>query len=269
MDIVCKIAFLIALLFLLTTWLLWKMKKIHIRFNFGSKEKAEPKHYEIKALLDEISGEIIVASQAFYAWKSIHNFASKDNTLHKAINSNALSWNIFLHSLQATFFISLGRFFINRARFALRNARRDYSNLLLLGTGPTTLRIIRHIRNDPHWNYKIAGVVSIPEEGQKQKELDGAPILGRLDEFSDILLHRNIDEVILTVPSLPRDKTMSIILECEKRMVKFRLIADLLGMITSKVDMENIDGVPLLGLKEFGFQSGFFLLRLPALNGRA
>jgi len=111
MNIVCKMTFLIALLFLLTTWLLWKMKKIHIRFNFGSKEKAVPKHYEIKALLDEISGEIIVASQAFYAWKSIHNFASKDNTLHKAINSNALSWNIFLHSLQATFFISLGRIF--------------------------------------------------------------------------------------------------------------------------------------------------------------
>jgi exopolysaccharide biosynthesis polyprenyl glycosylphosphotransferase len=33
-------------------------------------------------------------------------------------------------------------------------------------------------------------------------------------------------------------------------MVEFRLVADLLGMVTSSVDMRSIDGVPLLGLKE-------------------
>jgi exopolysaccharide biosynthesis polyprenyl glycosylphosphotransferase len=43
---------------------------------------------------------------------------------------------------------------------------------------------------------------------------------------------------------------MNIIFECEKRMVEFRLVADLLGMVTSQVDMRTIDGVPLLGLKE-------------------
>lgn len=156
---------------------------------------------------------------------------------------------LFICWASLVFFISLGRFIVNRVRFALRAGKRDYSNLLLLGTGPTALRIIRHIRNDPHWNYKIAGVISIPgEEGIK--DLDGVSLLGKLSELPAILSRRDIEEVILTVPSLSRNDTMSIILECEKRMVKFRLIADLLGMITSKVDMENIDGVPLLGLKE-------------------
>ncbi|MFH1867660.1 MAG: undecaprenyl-phosphate glucose phosphotransferase, partial [Candidatus Omnitrophota bacterium] len=151
--------------------------------------------------------------------------------------------------LSLVFFISLGRFIINRARLALRATKRDYSNLLLLGVGPAALRIISHIKNDPHWNYKIVGVVSMPGD-DKQDKLSGIPILGELSELSDILSRKSIDEVILTVPSLPRDVTMSIIFECEKRLVKFRLIADLLGMITSQVDMENIDGVPLLGLKE-------------------
>jgi len=70
-----------------------------------------PKKYDIQALLDEIHSEIMVASQAFFAWKSIHNIAAKDKCIEKAINKNALSWNIYLHSLQATFFITIGRIF--------------------------------------------------------------------------------------------------------------------------------------------------------------
>lgn len=69
------------------------------------------KKHDIQALLDEISSEITVASQAFFAWKSIHNLAAKDKCIEKALNINALSWNIYLHSLQTTFFITIGRLF--------------------------------------------------------------------------------------------------------------------------------------------------------------
>jgi len=146
-------------------------------------------------------------------------------------------------------FISLARFAINRIRFMLRAANKDFSNLLILGTGATAQRLIRHISDDPHWNYRIVGALSISGDSVQEKR-EEMPIIGTLDELSTILSRREIDEVILTVPSLPRDKIMSIILECEKRIIHFRLIADLLGMITSQVDMENVDGIPLLGLKE-------------------
>lgn len=146
-------------------------------------------------------------------------------------------------------FISVARFAINRVRLSLRTANKDFSNLLIIGTGSTALKLIKHVRNDPHWNYNIVGAVSVLGE-PKQQTLEEVPVIGELSEFSAILSRRNIEEVILTVPSLSRDKILSAILECEKRMIGFRLIADLLGMITSQVDMENVDGIPLLGLKE-------------------
>lgn len=40
-------------------------------------------------------------------------------------------------------------------------------------------------------------------------------------------------------------------------MAEFRLVADLLGMVTSQVDMRTIDGVPLLGLKETPLSEGY------------
>ncbi len=82
-----------------------------IKDNFAFKEREVLKHYEIATLLNAISIEITVAAQSFFAWKSINNTASNDSSIHKSINSNALSWNIILHSLQTTFFISIGRIF--------------------------------------------------------------------------------------------------------------------------------------------------------------
>lgn len=91
--------------------ILWKLGKIYVKFNFLKKNTVTPKNFEIDELLIEIDKEITVAAQLFFAWKSIHNVASKDAKITKAINNNALLWNIYLHSLQTTFFISIGRIF--------------------------------------------------------------------------------------------------------------------------------------------------------------
>jgi hypothetical protein len=102
---------IITLLIIVAIFILWKLKKFYIRFNFSSKNKEETKNFGIDELLKEINSAITVAAQAFFAWKSIHNVASKDKSIEKALNTNALSWNICLYSLQATFFIAIGRIF--------------------------------------------------------------------------------------------------------------------------------------------------------------
>lgn len=99
---------------IVAAFILWKLGKIHIRLNFSQKKQEET--FEIDVLLKEIGNEITVAAQAFFTWKSIHNVASKDKNIEKALNANALSWNICLHSLQATFFIAIGRIFDTNPR---------------------------------------------------------------------------------------------------------------------------------------------------------
>ncbi len=146
------------------------------------------------------------------------------------------------------FFISLNRLIINRLRFLIRKANRDLSNLLIIGMDDATPKLIRHISGNPHWNYKICGVVSI--EPTQEKQFLDIPILGDIEHISEILSHRDIEEVILTNASISRQRIFNLIIECEKRMINFKLVADLLGMATSQVDMRNIDGIPLLSLKE-------------------
>lgn len=146
-------------------------------------------------------------------------------------------------------FVACARLVINRLRLALRTANKDFSKLVIIGTGPTAERLVSHIANDPHWNYKIVGTVFAGGEGYVSK-IEGTPSLGSLDDIAQILSKTEPEEVILTIPSLDRESITKLIFECEKKMVGFHLIADILGMITSQVDMENVDGIPLMGLKE-------------------
>jgi hypothetical protein len=62
-------------------------------------------------LLKLFRDEVTTASWSFFAWKAFNNIASADEDVYRAINETALTWNIVTHSLQSTFFITLGRLF--------------------------------------------------------------------------------------------------------------------------------------------------------------
>ncbi len=153
-----------------------------------------------------------------------------------------IAWMVLLLSLGSW------RFLVNRIRFTARRRREKTRNLLLVGDGPMIDRLIRHISHDPHWDYNIKGVMRL--RGDIPDAPEGVPVLGTLNNFTSVVDSEKIEEVILTEAEIPRNEVINIMMECEKRMIEFRLVADLMGMMTSQVDMRTIDGVPLLGLKE-------------------
>lgn len=55
--------------------------------------------------------EVATATWAFYAWKHINNIGSNDRAVRQGLNRNAATWNVITHSLQTTFFITIGRLF--------------------------------------------------------------------------------------------------------------------------------------------------------------
>jgi exopolysaccharide biosynthesis polyprenyl glycosylphosphotransferase len=120
--------------------------------------------------------------------------------------------------------------------------------LLIIGTGGRAKNLIKSIQGAPQLCYEIVGVVSA-FPNVRMKELLGCPVLGTLDEISSLLRKEKIDEVILCVPSLDRETKAKIIAECEKELIDFRLIPDMYEILTASLEVVNLDGVPLMGLK--------------------
>lgn len=75
-------------------------------------------------------------------------------------------------------------------------------------------------------------------------------LLGTIDQFADIVDNKKPDEVILADLTIPRKTVMSLILEAEKRMIPFKIVADLYDIMIRQFELENIDGVNLIKIKE-------------------
>lgn len=154
----------------------------------------------------------------------------------------ALSWGISVLSL------TVSRYFINDLEKWLCNMRQEQKKILILGTGETALSLFKNIRKNPRWGYEIIGFLSRHED--RRENIEGVPVLGDISRLEEVLDKKRPDEVILAITGLSHEKMVELIVESEKRMILFKLIPDMFEIITSKVDIFDIDGIPLLGLKE-------------------
>lgn len=128
----------------------------------------------------------------------------------------------------------------------LAGSRLKPRRLLAVGWGSLAASFVEKLHAHPEWHYQLVGCVI------QSREMPPAslPVLGTLEQFPQIVADHNIEEVLLTRPDLPRQDVLALILECEKVMVPFRLVADLLSMATTHVDIQDLDGIPVLSLKE-------------------
>jgi exopolysaccharide biosynthesis polyprenyl glycosylphosphotransferase len=57
-----------------------------------------------------------------------------------------------------------------------------------------------------------------------------------------------VDRVVLTSGDLPHARIVEIILLCERSMVAFNMVPDLFRVMTTSMDVQQLDDIPLLGL---------------------
>lgn len=127
--------------------------------------------------------------------------------------------------------------------------------LLIIGSNEKAQHLIHSIKNAPRLCYDVVGVITA--EKSESEDVAGAPVIAHIDEFEQVLVKERVDEVILTLPAMEHGLKKKLILQCERELIDFRLIPDVYEILTSKVEVVNIDGVPLLGIKGIPFDSAW------------
>lgn len=153
-----------------------------------------------------------------------------------------LSWVI------GVFGLTISRYFVGNLERWLCQLRQEQRKLLILGTGDTAKSLLHNIRQNQKWGYEVIGFLTKNEDNER--EISGIPVLGDISRIGEVLEKKKPDEVVLAIPGLSHEKMVQLIVECEKQMVLFKLVPDMFEIITSKVDVYDIDGIPLLGLVE-------------------
>lgn len=141
--------------------------------------------------------------------------------------------------------ISLGRFLLGVLVMAVDQKRGSLRNILVVGCDENARRLARFYRANPRFSTRVVGFLHHGTVGEA--EIEGVPVLGEAAELQGFLKsRREIHEVVLSLPGVSEEKVLQILYACEKELVSFRWIADIFGLIASKMSVSYLGGVPVL-----------------------
>ncbi|MFC1643639.1 undecaprenyl-phosphate glucose phosphotransferase [Chlamydiota bacterium] len=175
---------------------------------------------------------------------------------------------IVLAWMLSILFLTLSRTLLENIERWIAYKKQDKKKVLVIGTGDMAKRLIKNLRLNPFLGYEVAGILA-ENDRVSRNYIFGKKILGHIGDIDDILNQQKFHEVILTLPNMKHDNIVDIILKCERNMIRFKMIPDIFEIITSCVEVDNIDGVPILGLKEFPLEKPLnrFMKRLFDIAG--
>ncbi len=118
---------------------------------------------------------------------------------------------------------------------------------IIVGAGKTGTKIAKKINNSHLSGYKIIGFMD-DDKNKQSKIINGIKVLGSLNKLPRIVKSQDIDEVFIGIPSLPQKNIFNLITQCEPKILSFKVVSDIFGVISSRASIDEIEDIPIINL---------------------
>jgi Undecaprenyl-phosphate glucose phosphotransferase len=140
-------------------------------------------------------------------------------------------------------------------RSVLRRLRRSGYNLryvLIVGAGELAAEVIERINAHPEAGLRVIGALS-DDASKRGRTIRGVPVLAGTSAIKEVMAPQRVDQVILALPREDAPLMQKLLTELDDEVVSVRLVPDLLGLLTLRSTLEELDGLPVIGLRESPF----------------
>lgn len=127
--------------------------------------------------------------------------------------------------------------------------------VLVAGAGENARRALAAVANQPRYGYQVVGYVDDdPNVSYVHVATEqGASICKRLGELGDlatIARSQDVDEVIIALPAEQHSRMLDLVDTCQRLTVRFRIVPDFLQLSLDDVDLSEVAGVPIIGVRD-------------------
>ena len=137
-----------------------------------------------------------------------------------------------------------------RLELAAARRQKTRNRILILGTDATAARLKTSLEHEVRLRSHVVAFLRV-HDGPADPAIPPELVAGAMDSLGAWLDGHEANQVILTDAGLGHERMVEIILECERRMIPFMMVPDLFRVLTSEVEVQTIDGVPLIGLRKW------------------
>ncbi len=145
--------------------------------------------------------------------------------------------------------------FVIRPKFKHKESKK--MNAIIIGAGEAGFMTLREIKRHPESNIEIVGFIDDSPEKQEMR-VCGKKIFGKRDKIPQIVKEKNIDLIILAIPSAPPGERKRILEICEKLNVYIKIVPSTIEIIKGDVKYEQIRDIKiedLLGREEISLDT--------------
>ncbi|MDI7275671.1 MAG: sugar transferase [Anaerolineae bacterium] len=131
----------------------------------------------------------------------------------------------------------------------LRRRGIGVTRALIVGAGEAGRTVMRNLVARPECGYQVVGFVDdMPERGST--DIGRFKALGGTERIPELVSQYAIDEVIIALPWMAHRKILTIVGQCERQQVRAKIVPDLFQLSLSHVEMDDLNGIPLIGVRE-------------------
>ena len=142
---------------------------------------------------------------------------------------------------------------IRRSRYLRGQGVR---RVLVVGATDAATRIMKTITESPLLGLHLVGYIDDEARFSEwtlplyYRSGAGVPHLDRLGRLTEVIKEHRVEEVIVALPANLHEKINVVISACYEQNVTFYLVPDVFELQVNALDFQEINGVPLIGLKD-------------------
>ncbi|HET9781672.1 MAG TPA: undecaprenyl-phosphate glucose phosphotransferase [Candidatus Dormibacteraeota bacterium] len=139
------------------------------------------------------------------------------------------------------------RYVLRQYETRLRRHGIGVERVLMVGTGPGSDTLLRRMTMFPQYGYRICGVLD--DDRPVDSSFGDTVVVGTIDELEDKARNLRIDQVFIALPDHHRGRLLRLIKLCEDQRLEFKVVPDLLDLMSTRIEVNSLDGLPLIGVR--------------------
>lgn len=155
----------------------------------------------------------------------------------------SITYGVIFSALMMT----LERYLLRQHETRMRRKGIGTEDVLMVGAGKASELIIQRLNMFPQYGYRVCGVLD--DNLPIGATVSGVTVVGPPSDLPRLVEELGADQVFIALPGAKRDLLLQLIKLCEDKQLEFKIVPDLIEVMSSRVDANTIDGLPLVGIR--------------------
>jgi exopolysaccharide biosynthesis polyprenyl glycosylphosphotransferase len=139
------------------------------------------------------------------------------------------------------------RYFLRQYETRLRRQGIGTEEVLIIGTGTASEMLVQRMSMFPQYGYHVCGVLD--NKLAAGSTFAGVPVVGRIEDLPARARELDVDQVFIATADQDRSRLLNLIKLCEDQHLEFKVVPNMLDIMSTRAEVNAIDGLPLIGIR--------------------